>query len=105
MNKRSRLKLTLIAGLFLSLLATYATYSQMETVAITCIGAMMTILSTYIWAQTKRPSFNISVEQENDVNEHPGQQTTGTKTLRIKTTVLPDGRQVKNDEGSQSIEK
>jgi hypothetical protein len=66
----------------------------METVAITCIGAMMTILSTYIWAQTKRPSFSIPTVEENTVDEPVNQ----AKTLRIKTTVMPDGRRIEGEE-------
>jgi hypothetical protein len=33
-----------------------AIFKEMETVATTCIAGVMTVLSTYIWAETKRPS-------------------------------------------------
>jgi len=33
-----------------------AIFKGMEAVATTCIAGVMTVLSTYIWAETKRPS-------------------------------------------------
>ena len=48
--------LTLTAGAILSLLAGFSIFRQMETVASACVAGIMTILSTYIWAETRRPS-------------------------------------------------
>jgi drug/metabolite transporter (DMT)-like permease len=56
MTKRTRLKITIIAGIFLGCLATYATYKGMQSIGVTAIGGFMTILSSYIWGETKRPS-------------------------------------------------
>lgn len=55
-DKRTRFKLTLGAILFLVLTTYVAMFRNMEAVATTCIAGVMTILSTYIWAETKRPS-------------------------------------------------
>lgn len=56
MNKRKRYKLTLIAAVFMIATTFYAIYSGMEGVASASIGGFMTILSTYIWGETRRPS-------------------------------------------------
>ncbi len=56
MTNSRRLTLTLIAGGILSLLAAFAVYRQMETVASACVAGIMTILSIYIWGETRRPS-------------------------------------------------
>jgi len=58
MTSSKRLLLTIIAGLILSLIAGFAVYRQMETVASACVAGIMTILSTYIWGETRRPSNN-----------------------------------------------
>lgn len=56
MTKRTRLKITIIAGVFLASLAVYATYTGMQNIGVTAIAGFMTILSSYIWGETKRPS-------------------------------------------------
>ena len=56
MTRSRRLLLTIIAGLILSILAGFAVYRQMETVASACVAGIMAILSTYIWGETRRPS-------------------------------------------------
>ncbi len=56
MTKRTRFKISIIAGLLLYSLAVLAVFKSMENVAITSIAGIMTILSAYIWAETKRPS-------------------------------------------------
>ena len=55
-DRRTRLKITLAAAVFLVVTTYVAIYKEMETVATTCIAGVMTVLSTYIWAETKRPS-------------------------------------------------
>jgi hypothetical protein len=55
-DKRTRLKITLAAAVFLVVTTYVAIFKGMEAVATTCIARVMTVLSTYIWAETKRPS-------------------------------------------------
>ncbi len=55
-DKRTRLKITLAAAVFLVVTTYVSIFKEMETVATTCIAGVMTVLSTYIWAETKRPS-------------------------------------------------
>lgn len=56
MNYKTRLKITLAAAVFLVVTTYVAIFKEMEAVATTCIAGVMTVLSTYIWAETKRPS-------------------------------------------------
>ena len=56
MTKRTRFKISIVAGLLLYCLAVLSVFKEMETVAITSITGVMTILSAYIWGETKRPS-------------------------------------------------
>ncbi len=58
MTTQTRLKLTFITAAFLALVTLLAIYSKMEGVATASIAGIMTILSAYIWSQTKRPSKN-----------------------------------------------
>jgi hypothetical protein len=55
-DKRTRLKITLAAAVFLVVTTYVSIFKEMEAVATTCIAGVMTVLSTYIWAETKRPS-------------------------------------------------
>jgi hypothetical protein len=57
MKTQTRYKFTLAAAIYFGLITLVAIYFQMETVATACIAAIMTILSTYIWSQTTRPTF------------------------------------------------
>lgn len=81
MTTKTRLKLTVIAGLFLAAITLTATFMKMEAVATTSIAGIMTILSAYIWAQTKRPSgYEFSdkdierqyIQEDYDNNSDPG---------------------------------
>ena len=56
MNTHTRFKITIAAAFFLASLATLSIIMKMETVAVTSITGILTILSAYIWAQTKRPT-------------------------------------------------
>jgi len=56
MTKRTRYKLTIVAGLMLFGLATISVFRDIESVAISCIAGIMTILASYIWGETNRPS-------------------------------------------------
>ncbi len=55
-SKSKRLTITWVALIFLISTTYIAIHSDLETVATTCIAGVMTILSTYIWAETKRPT-------------------------------------------------
>ena len=56
MKKRTRYKLTIVAGLILFSLAVFSVKMNAENVAISSIAGIMTILSSYIWGETNRPS-------------------------------------------------
>lgn len=56
MNNRTRLKISIAATMFLVVTTWFAMAKEMETLATTCVAGVMTILSTYIWAETRRPS-------------------------------------------------
>jgi len=56
MTHSKRYALTIGAGISLIVLATLSICKGMEVVATTSIAGILTILSTYIWAETKRPS-------------------------------------------------
>jgi hypothetical protein len=56
MSKSKRLTITWVALIFLISTTYIAIHHDLETVATTCIAGVMTILSTYIWAETKRPT-------------------------------------------------
>jgi hypothetical protein len=43
----------------------------METVAATSIAGIMTILSTYLWSQTKRPHYEVTYQESDDPVVHP----------------------------------
>jgi len=55
---KTRLKVSIMAGIILSALATLSIFKQMEGAAVSSIAGIMTILSSYIWGETKRPSDN-----------------------------------------------
>lgn len=92
MTTKTRLKLTVIAGLFLAAITLTATFMKMEAVATTSIAGIMTILSAYIWAQTKRPS---GYEFSDKNIEQPSQQD--DSTLRIRSSVFPTGYQTNSN--------
>ncbi len=56
MNNRTRLKLSIASGIILAFIAITSTFKGLETLGISAIAGMMTILTTYIWGETKRPS-------------------------------------------------
>lgn len=65
MNTKTRFKLTVIAGSFLSVMTVLATVLKQEIVATTSLTGIMTILSAYIWSQTRRPSYNENANADN----------------------------------------
>jgi hypothetical protein len=56
MNTRTRLKTTLATALFMAGIILLATLLHLEVIASAAIASLMTILSAYLWAETKRPS-------------------------------------------------
>lgn len=56
MKKRTRLKISIIALIYFGLTAWLGLFRNMETLAITCAGAITPILTMYIWSEGKRPS-------------------------------------------------
>jgi hypothetical protein len=86
MRTKTRLKLTIAAFLLLGALAAAATYNHSETVATTAIAGIMTILSAYIWAQTKRPSY-----YEKRSSKSYQDESQNDRGIRIRSTIHPDG--------------
>ena len=56
MTKRTRFKISLAAMAFLVVTTYVAMLLKQEVVATSCIAGIMTVLSAYIWAETRRPS-------------------------------------------------
>ncbi|HEY4787639.1 MAG TPA: hypothetical protein VIH57_16395 [Bacteroidales bacterium] len=56
MKRSKRYIISVFAGFILSTLALLSVLKGMKGVASVCVGGIMTILSTYIWGETKRPS-------------------------------------------------
>jgi len=63
MKKSKRYIIAIIAGLLLATIAILAIYKGMESVATTSVAGILTILSTYIWGETKRPS-NTKIDEQ-----------------------------------------
>lgn len=95
MRTKTRLKLTVAAFILLGTLAAFATFNHSETVATTAIAGIMTILSAYIWAQTKRPSYY--AKRSSNSTSQQALEDTG---IRIRSTVLPDGTVVPGSNAS-----
>lgn len=55
-TKRTRYRISIIAGVYLMALSGVAVFMQMEGLASACVAGILTILSTYIYGETKRPS-------------------------------------------------
>lgn len=56
MKRSKRYTITVLAGFMLATLALLSVLKGMEGVASACVGGILTILTTYIWGETKRPS-------------------------------------------------
>jgi hypothetical protein len=56
MKRSKRYTITVLAGFILASLALLSVLKGMEGVASACVGGILTILTTYIWGETKRPS-------------------------------------------------
>ncbi|MFN8208086.1 MAG: hypothetical protein U0T82_11850 [Bacteroidales bacterium] len=56
MRLSKRYAISIVAGIILAGLAGYAIFKGMEGVASACVAGILTILTTYIWGETKRPS-------------------------------------------------
>jgi hypothetical protein len=56
MKTSKRYTITIIAGIVLAGLAILSVLKGMEVLASACVGGILSILTTYIWGETKRPS-------------------------------------------------
>jgi hypothetical protein len=56
MTKRTRYKISIGAGLFMAMVVLLSIFKDAQNIGVTAITAIITILSTYIWGETKRPS-------------------------------------------------
>ena len=56
MTKRTRYKISIGAGLFMAMVVLLSIFKDTQNIGVTAITAIITILSTYIWGETKRPS-------------------------------------------------
>lgn len=56
MQSSKRYLITICAAIVLAALAGLSVFKDMEALATACVAGIMTILSTYIWGETKRPS-------------------------------------------------
>lgn len=56
METNKRLKIALIGGVFLMCLASLAVFKGMEGLASACVAGILTVLSTYVYSETIRPS-------------------------------------------------
>ncbi len=56
MNKRTRLKITLAIMLIISIFGLIGLFQNMENLAITATGSLMTSLGLYVWGQSIRPT-------------------------------------------------
>jgi hypothetical protein len=70
MSTSTRLLATLAFGVFLAAVTLYSVSKEMETVAATSIAGIMTILSTYLWSQTKRPHYDSKTQENADPAFH-----------------------------------
>ena len=71
MTPHTRYRLTLATALFLAVVTLLSIFLRMEAVATAGIAGIMTVLSTYIWSQTTRPT--------NSYNEKHSQPTKPAK--------------------------
>jgi hypothetical protein len=65
MTNHTRYRLTLAAAVFLAVVTLLSIFLKMEAVATAGIAGIMTVLSTYIWSQTTRPT-NYYHEKHNE---------------------------------------
>lgn len=56
MKTSKRYTISIVAGVVLATLAVLSVLKEMEGVASACVGGILTILTSYIWGETKRPS-------------------------------------------------
>ena len=56
MKLSKRYLITVTAGVMLAILAGFSIFKNMEGVGSACVAGILTILTTYIWGETKRPS-------------------------------------------------
>jgi len=57
-TRQTRYKISIGASVFLAMVIILSIFKTTESIGVSAIAAMMTILSSYIWGETKRPSGN-----------------------------------------------
>ena len=58
MKARTRYRISIASILFLAMVVILSIFKNTENIGITAIAGIMTILTSYIWGETKRPSKN-----------------------------------------------
>jgi hypothetical protein len=58
-TRQTRYKISIAASVFLALVVILSTFKATENIGVAAIAAIMTILTSYIWGETKRPSGNL----------------------------------------------
>jgi hypothetical protein len=56
MTKQTRYKISVSFGLFLLIIVFLSIFKGTQNIGVAAITAVITILSSYIWGETKRPS-------------------------------------------------
>ena len=64
MKHQTRLKITLVVVLIITIFGAIGLFRNMENLAITVVGSLMTSLGLYVWSQTQRPTNTNGNENE-----------------------------------------
>jgi hypothetical protein len=56
MKYQTRLKITLVVVLIITTFGAIGIFRNMENLAISVVGSLMTSLGLYVWSQTQRPT-------------------------------------------------
>ena len=105
MTTKTRFKLTVIAGFFLACITVLAVAFKMEVVATCSITAIMTILSAYIWAQTKRPSSNENVDDDTNEQDSKANLNDSADSSRVHFPIRSWTKDNRFDEGENTVGK
>jgi len=55
-TRQTRYKISIGASIFLAVVVVLSIFKTTENIGVSAIAAIMTILTSYIWGETKRPS-------------------------------------------------
>jgi hypothetical protein len=84
-TKRTRFKITILAGVLLFTLAALSIFHATETIGLAAVTGMMTILSGYIWGETKRPSLGRRESKRESKRESNGESKGENKSSKTET--------------------